>query len=210
MIRDVFTLFLTNSSAVYLERSCRNIINIKNKIETIKQINLIVKNGDWGVVTDIIKHWITVYIYKEWFSLITFNWYHYDNTNMRFGFSTNLPDIENSEYLSITVVKDNFDYLKDVHLLSKSSTQTVINKLLSLYPDSFFYYAELFAIAAHRQIENDSIEIRKIYSNDKLTIEYFNRKESSLTTVVLDILALDKVRDNWYIHLHNSGFETIG
>lgn len=206
MINEVLLSYLELEKNISFHRTLTNLEYIKESLLEIYEEDK--TNTLLNAIPTVIVNW-TKEFNELYHSLITFNYYKHEN-ELRFDFSTNLPEIHNETYFSIMLRKldENNDY-SNIVSLSASTTKTLLKHFNGLYNDSFFYFTLPIKWIIEFLLNRHVVELSKEIDNEKINFIYYVPDDKTYIEIYMDIDRLDVVRDRWYNFLSKDDRFTI-
>lgn len=189
----------------HLNRSLTNLYFIKDSL--LELIEIDDKNELFNMVSTVFAKWTSSFA-QIYHSVVTFHYQQTDN-EMRFDFSTNLPEIVNEIYLTTTLKMGEIKDYNNVKLFSVSHDDMVFKFCDTLYNDSFNYFTFPISWMVRFIIGRSSIEIKRELNDKGVFFQYYLPKDKATIEIKFDLDKLDLVRDRWYHFLVNEQQFTI-
>lgn len=196
---EVVLPYLAKEPDFHLNRSLTNLFFIRDSL--LELIDIDEENELFNMISTVWAKW-TMAFNQIYHSTITFHYQQNDN-ELKFEFSTNLPEIQNEIYLTASLTMGEVEDYKKLRLFSVSHQDTILNHCTNLYNDSFSYFTFPFPWMVKFIIDRKSIEIKREMNDDFVSLHYYLPNHKATIVLEFDIGKLDLVRDRWYHFLVN-------
>lgn len=202
---EVILPFFAIEPDLHLNRSLTNLNLIKDTL--LELLDIDDKNELFNMIATVFARWTNAFA-QIYHSVVTFD-YKQTEDEFRFNIATNLPEIANEIYLTVSLKMGEVKDYNNVRLFSVSHQDTVASHCNALYDDSFTYFTFPISWMIKFIIARKSFELKKEMNDDVVFFQYYLPEHKASIEIKLDVDRLDLVRDRWYDFLVNEQHFTI-